>query len=68
MKDILDEVGITVTNENRKEIDRVIHELVSVDYKNCPPAWKEVKAHIKTDEKARNQFVTKLKRATKGIV
>ena len=67
MKEVLDEVGISVTNENKKDLDRIIHELVAVEYKNCPPAWKEVKARIKTDEKARSRFVAKLKKATKGI-
>ena len=63
MKDVLEEVGIDVTNENKKKIDSIIHDLVEVEYKNCSPAWKAVKAHIKEDEKARNRFVKKLKKA-----
>ena len=36
MKDFLDEAGIEVTMENKKDIDRIIHGLVDVEYKNCP--------------------------------
>ena len=61
MKDVLAEAGIEVTTENKKEIDRIIHEMVDVDYKNCSPTWKGVKEHIKQDEKARNRFIEILK-------
>ncbi len=67
MKAILEEVGIMITKENKKDIDRIIHELVDVEYKNCSPAWKGVKEQIKTDEKARHRFVTKLSEAAKRI-
>ena len=60
MKDILEGAGIEVTKENKKEIDRIIHEIVEVDYKNCSPTWKAVKEHIKTDEAAREAFIQKL--------
>jgi len=63
MKDILEEVGVEVTKENKKEIDRVIHGLVDVEFKNCPSTWKALKAHIRVDEKTRNQFVKRLKQA-----
>jgi molecular chaperone GrpE (heat shock protein) len=61
MKDVLAAAGVEVTPENKKEIDRIIHEIVDVDYKNCSPTWKGVKEHIKQDDKARNQFIKKLK-------
>jgi hypothetical protein len=32
-----------------------------VEYKNCSPTWKEVKEHIRGDEKARSQFIERLK-------
>jgi hypothetical protein len=67
MKDIFEEVGIEVTKENKKELDRVVHQLVDEAYKNCSPTWKGVKEHIKGDEKARQQFVRKLKKAVKAI-
>jgi len=61
MKDVLEEAGITVDKNNKQEIDRVIHEMVDVAYKNCSPTWKEVKARIKTDAAARSRFVAELK-------
>lgn len=57
----LDEVfakaGIKVTKENKGEIDKVIHNIVGVEYKNCPAAWKEVKKRLAEDEET---FVLKL--------
>ena len=65
MKDILDEAGIEVTKENKKDIDRLIHGLVDVEYKNCSPTWKAVKEQITSDEKLRSRFVKKLKQELK---
>ncbi|MBN1903664.1 MAG: hypothetical protein JW927_01060 [Deltaproteobacteria bacterium] len=61
MKDILEEAGIDVTKDNKKEIDQAIHGLVEVEYKNCPAAWKEVKKHINMDEEAKKKFIKGLK-------
>jgi len=55
--------GIEVTKENKREIDRVIHDIVGVEYKSCPAAWKEVKKIIAADEEG---FVSKLKEALTG--
>jgi hypothetical protein len=66
MKDVLDEAGVEVTKENKKQIDKVIHGIVSVEYKNCSPTWKAVKEHIKADEKAKKQFVEKIRQALAG--
>jgi len=63
MKDVLAEAGIEVTQENKKKVDQAIHHLVAVEYKDCSPTWKAVKAHIKSDEAARNAFIEKLKQA-----
>ena len=60
MKDVLEEAGVAVTKENKKDIDRKIHSLVGVEYKNCSDTWKEVKRRIAEDEEA---FVTMLKEA-----
>ncbi|MDB9822705.1 hypothetical protein OAC89_03310 [Deltaproteobacteria bacterium] len=67
MKDIFEEAGVEVTGDNKKEIDRIIHGLVEEEYKNCPSAWKAVKEHIRGDEKAREQFIKKLKTEIKGV-
>lgn len=67
MKDIIEEAGIEITADKKKEIDRIIHGLVDVEYKNCPPTWKAVKEHIKGDEKARNRFIKSIKAKIKGM-
>ncbi len=66
MKNILDEAGVVVTKENKKEIDRIIHNLVNVEYKNCPTTWMTVKERIKGDEEARRRFIIILKEELKG--
>ena len=65
MKDVVEEAGVEVTKENKKDIDRIINRMVDVEYKNCSPTWKEVKEHIKRDEKARSRFIEKLKESLK---
>jgi ribosomal protein L18E len=62
MKDVLEEAGVEVTKENKKEIDQIIHELVNVPYKQCSPVWKAVKKQIKMDDKDNGVFVEKLKK------
>jgi hypothetical protein len=61
MKDIFAEVGLEVTTENKKEVDRLIHGLVEVIYKNCPPTWRAVKGKIIGNDKARGEFIKSLK-------
>ena len=65
MKEILEEAGVEVTKENKKDIDRVIHGLVDVEYKNCSQAWKAIKEQIKIDDKTRNSFINRLKQELK---
>ena len=65
MKEILEEAGVEVTKENKKDIDRVIHGLVDVEYKNCSPAWKAFKEQIKIDDKTKNSFINTLKQELK---
>ena len=61
MQDVLVEAGIKVTKENKKDLDRIIHKIVGVEYKNCSPAWKAVKEEIKNDEKKKRSFIKKVK-------
>jgi ribosomal protein L17 len=65
LKDIFDEAGIKVTESNKKEIDKVIHKIVNVSYKNCPETWKEIKLGI-ADAQKRQEFIKKLKNAIPG--
>lgn len=67
MKDVLEEAGVEVTEENKKELDRIIHGLVDVAYKNCPPTWKAVKERIKGDDEVRGDFIKRLKQKLKGL-
>ncbi len=41
---------ITVTPENKKQLDKVIHGIVGTEYKNCPSTWREVKKRLAEDE------------------
>jgi len=59
LKRVFEKTGITITKENKQDVDRVIHSIVGVDYKNCSATWKEVKKRIAEDEES---FVNMLKR------
>ena len=50
LKQVFEKAGIEVTPANKKEIDRIIHDIVSVNYKNCPATWRQVKTLILEDE------------------
>lgn len=60
LQHVFKRAGIEVTSDNKREIDRVIHVIVGVKYKNCPAAWKGVKKRIAEDEEG---FVSELKEA-----
>lgn len=63
LQEIFTKAGIEVTSENKHEVDKIIHEIVGVNYKNCPPTWKEAKRRIADDKEA---FVSQLKKAWKN--
>ena len=50
LKAVFEKAGIIVTGENKQELDKLIHSIVAVRFKNCPAAWKEVKKRIAEDE------------------
>jgi len=58
LHDLFNKAGIEVTSKNKREIDRVIHAIVGVKYKNCSATWKEVKKRIAENEE---DFVSRLK-------
>jgi len=60
LREVFEKAGIEVTNQNKREIDRIIHGIVGVEYKSCPAAWREVKKRIADDEQA---FVSSLRGA-----
>ena len=62
LKEFFAETGITITKENKKEIDRIIHNIVGVEYKNCSATWKEVKKRIANNKE---DFVSELNKKIK---
>jgi len=50
IKHLFEDAGIVVTTENKKDIDRAIHQIVGIEYKDCPSTWKAVKARLAEDE------------------
>ena len=65
LKDMLSEAGIEVNPSNRKQIDRAIHDIVGITYKDCPATWKKLKQEIIGDEQKRQDFIKKLQNATR---
>ena len=55
---IFDQAGIAVTAKNRKQLDKVIRDIVKPETNDCPNTWKEVKKRLSENEAA---FVTELK-------
>jgi hypothetical protein len=58
LQDVFRKAGIVITDENKKEVDRAIHSIVGVKYKDCPATWREVKKRIANNEE---DFVSKLR-------
>ena len=65
LKDIMGEAGIEVTANNRRQLDRAIHKIVGVDYKDCPAAWRKLKQEMLTDERKRQALIGKLRDAVR---
>ena len=55
---VFEKAGIQITPQNRQEIDRILHDMVGVDFKNCPDAWRQIKKSVLEDEAG---FVSTLK-------
>jgi hypothetical protein len=62
LKDVLAEAGIEVTPANKKDVDRALHEVVGVAYKDCPSTWKNLKSQM-ANEADLAVVVKKLKKA-----
>ncbi len=65
LKDILNEAGIEVTASNKKQIDRIIHEIVGVTHKNCSATWKRLKQEIVSNGQKKQDFIKKVQNATR---
>ena len=62
LKTVFEKAGITITIENKGKIDKAIHQIVGIEYKNCSATWKVVKKKIIEDEE---NFVKTLKKSVK---
>lgn len=60
LSEVMKEAGIEVTEENKRDIDRALHSLAGVEYKNCSSTWKELKRMLQSKE-GREAVVQKLK-------
>jgi predicted site-specific integrase-resolvase len=58
MKDVFSEISIEPTKENKKDLDRKIHSILGVEYKNCSSTWKLVKSSLAED---REGFIQQLR-------
>ena len=58
MKEVFEQADVEVTKENRKDIDRAIHNIVGVEYKNCSATWKAVKEKLAENK---DNFIQELK-------
>ncbi len=63
LKVLFAEAGIEVASDNRKEIDRAIHQLLGNNYKDCPATWQKLKQSIVSDKRKRREFVDGLRDA-----
>ena len=50
MKNMFEKIGLEITADNKRAIDKHIHEILGIEYKNCSATWKEVKIRIAEDE------------------
>jgi len=58
LQGIFKRAGIKVSDANKREIDKVIHDIVGVKYKDCSATWRELKKRIAEDE---DSFVLELR-------
>ena len=50
MKNTFEKVGLEITVDNKRAIDKHVHEILGIEYKNCSATWKEVKKRLADDE------------------
>jgi len=51
MKELLSDIEIDPTKENIEEVDKILHEMLSVDYPNCAATWKMLRKKLEYDAK-----------------
>jgi len=63
LRGILSEAGVEVTPSNKKQIDRAIHQIVQVNYKDCFQTWARLERQIIGDEQKKQDLIEKLQEA-----
>jgi hypothetical protein len=61
LKEVFQEAGIEVDSNNRKRIDRAVHDLMGVE--DCPATWRRLKQEILADAQRRRDFIQRLQTA-----
>ena len=49
MKELLRDIEVEATKENIKQVDEILHEMLSVDYPNCAATWKMLRKKLQYD-------------------
>ena len=44
------DIGVVVTKDNKKAVDEILHEMLSVDYRNCAATRKMVIKKLEGDD------------------
>ena len=63
IKDVLADAGIEVTPNNKKQVDRVIHDIVGIEYKDCSSTWAALKQQVLDNEGAKQVFIDRLRQS-----
>ena len=62
LKEVFAEAGIDLSTVDKKALDKAIHGIVKVQYKDCPGAWKAIKTAT-ASAAGRQQFIERLRTA-----
>ena len=49
MVELFEDIGVEVTKENQNEINKIFHDMLSVDYENSPATWKLIRKRLVED-------------------
>ena len=60
LKKLFEESGVSVSKENKEDMDTFLHRYVGVEYKHCPDAWREVKKITRGGGSDRDKLVSAL--------
>ena len=61
IRDVFEAAGVEITPDNKKDVDRAIHKIAGVKYKDCSTTWKELEQQFLADDKGRAALVKRIK-------